>query len=81
MIYTIFEAIPFIEIEEQKLKQRLIATFSILIMWFKAFYWLHLFESTSFYIKLITSTLSDIAGLLVLLVVTAFMFGSTLYML
>ena len=45
-------------------------------MWFKCFYWMRLFSSTSFYIRLIIETLADIKYFLILLIVIFCTFGN-----
>ena len=47
-------------------------------MWIKTFYWMRLFTATSFYIRLIQETLSDIKFFLILFVFILMTFGNTL---
>mmetsp|Transcript_36577 Transcript_36577/g.48015 ORF Transcript_36577/g.48015 Transcript_36577/m.48015 type:complete len:218 (+) Transcript_36577:2106-2759(+) len=57
---------------------RALAAFSTTLMWCKAFYWLRLFSSTSFYIRLIIETLWDIRYFLILFVFVLMTFGNAL---
>ena len=50
--------------------------FAVFCMWVKAFYWLRLFGSTSFYIKLIRETIWDIRHFFILFVFILMTFGS-----
>lgn len=47
-------------------------------MWIKTFYWLRLFTSTSFYIKLISETLNDIKYFLICFIFILMTFGNFL---
>ena len=60
---------------------RLIATFSIFLLWAKLFDWLRLFEPTSFYYKLVKSTFLDIKEFMILFSVALCMIGSAMYIL
>ena len=64
--------------EEVNTTTRLLVTIAVFIMWIKAFYWMRLFGSTSFYIKLIRETLYDIRYFLILLVAILMSFGNCL---
>lgn len=57
---------------------RVICSAAIILNWFKVFYWLRLFDATSFYVKLITETLSDIVNFLVLFIVILLTFANAL---
>ena len=57
------------------------AFIAMTIMWFKAFYWLRLFSSTSFYIRLITETIYGIRWFLIILFFTMFAFTNAIYIL
>ena len=48
-------------------------------MWIKTFYWMRLFSGTSFYIRLILETLSDIKYFLILTIFIFMTFGNTLF--
>ena len=61
--------------------QRIIAAFSIFILWVKLFDWLRLFDSTAFYVSLLKRTLIDISDFMMLFFVALAMFGSVMYML
>ena len=50
-------------------------------MWLKAFYWLRLFSQTSFYIRLIIETISDIKYFLILFIFILMTFGNALLIL
>lgn len=60
---------------------RLFATFSVFVLWLKVFDWLRLFESTSFYYKLVTSTFVDIREFMILFLTALCMVGSSMYIL
>ena len=60
---------------------RMIATFSIFILWMKVFDWLRLFESTSFYYKLVVATFVDIKEFMILFITALCMVGSSMYIL
>ena len=60
---------------------RVIAAFSMIILWFKLFDWLRLFEETAFYIELLFKTLYDIRVFIIIFIVTLAMFGSSMFML
>ena len=66
---------------DAKSTHRVVAAFSIFIIWFKLFDWLRLFEETAFYLKLVFKTLSDIGTFIVLFMVGLAMFGSSMLML
>ena len=60
---------------------RVVAAFSLFIIWFKLFDWLRLWEETAFYIKLITQTIEDINVFAILFIVGLAMFGSGMFLL
>lgn len=47
-------------------------------MWINSFYWLRLFESTSFYIRLIIETMKDIKFFLILFILILFTFANAI---
>lgn len=51
------------------------------IMWIKVFYWMRLFSSTAYYVKLITQTLDDVMLFLLLCLIILFAFANFFYML
>ena len=53
----------------------------MIILWFKLFDWLRLFEETAFYIELLFKTLYDIRVFIIIFIVTLAMFGSSMFML
>ena len=55
--------------------------FACFIMWIKVFYWMRLWESTAYYVKLITQTLSDVKLFLLLCLVILFAFANLFFML
>jgi len=57
--------------------RRAIASGLVLLMWVKTFYWMRLFTATSFYIRLISETLSDIKYFLILFIFILMTFGNT----
>jgi hypothetical protein len=48
--------------------------FTCFFLWIKLFYWMRLFKSTAYFVKLITQTINDIKlfSLMVMIVLTAF---------
>ena len=50
-----------------------------IVMWVKMLDWLRMFDSTTFFIKLIIQTLVDVSPFFVILFIFMFMFGSALY--
>ena len=58
--------------------RRAIAAILVLLMWVKTFYWMRLFSATSFYIRLIQETLTDIVSFMILFVFILMTFGNTL---
>ena len=64
--------------EEVSDNVRVICSAAIILNWFKVFYWLRLFSATSFYVKLITETLSDIVNFLVLFILILLTFANAL---
>lgn len=60
---------------------RVVAAVSVFLLWMKMFDWLRLFEPTSFYIKLVTATFSDMSSFMLLFLTGLAMFGSSMYML
>ena len=61
--------------------QRVMAAFSTLFLWIKVLDWLKLFDSTSFFIKLIEDTIADIGAFMIIVVVALFMFGMPMFIL
>ena len=64
-----------------KKEERIVAAFSLLLIWAKCFDWLKLFDSTALYIELLGKTLQDTGYFMILLMVTLAMFGSSIFML
>ena len=77
IVGVIMELITFIPIEIAAV----MAAFSSCFKVMKLFDWLRLFEATSFYIHLISETMSDIRPFMVLFFTTLFCFGMPLVML
>jgi hypothetical protein len=50
-------------------------------MWIKVFYWMRLYSSAAYYVKLITQTLSDVKLFLLLCLIIVFAFASLFFML
>ena len=67
--------------ETDKSRIRIFAAFSIFVVWLKVFDWLRLFEGTTFYIKLVNQTFSDLTHFMILFVAVLCMFGSSMYIL
>ena len=60
---------------------RSLCSLAVVLMWFKAFYWMRLFTATSFYVRLIRETIYDIRWFLILFIVILMTFGNTLLIL
>lgn len=60
--------------------QRLIAAFVLLLLWFKVFGWLRLFNNFAFYVRLIQETFIDIRYFTLIFLVALAMFGCSMYM-
>ena len=58
-----------------------LAATAVVLTWFKSFYWLRLFDSTSFYVRLIIETLFDIKYFIILFIIILLTFGNALYIL
>ena len=61
--------------------RRIVGAVLVCIVWLKMFEWLKMFDATSFYIKLIIQTITDILPFFYIFPVFLFMFGSSLYIL
>ena len=53
----------------------------MILIWCKSFYWLRLFSSTSFYVRLIGTTIWDMKFFLILFLLTMMTFGNALMIL
>ena len=62
-----------------KEKLRIASSFVILLIGFKFFEWLRLFDSTSFYIKLLITTFYDIGYFMILFFGSLYTIGLALY--
>ena len=71
-------AYPLEESKESRSTIRSLATLAVFLLWLKTFYWMRLFESLSFYVRLISETLYDIRFFLILFVFILMTFGNTL---
>ena len=60
---------------------RLFAAISCVLMWCKVFYWMRLFGSTSYYIRMVVDTISDVMIFLILFFSILFTFGNAMYIL
>ena len=60
---------------------RVIAFFTIFILWWKLIYWFRLFESTSFYIKLIIETIKGIGYFTIIFIVILMAFSNAIFIL
>ena len=58
-----------------------IAALGVVLMWFKAFYWLRIFTGTSFYVRLIRDTLWDIRSFIILFILILLTFANALLIL
>ena len=50
-------------------------------MWYKSFYWLRLFDNTSFYVRLIADTLFEVRYFMILFVMILMTFGNAIFIL
>ena len=81
-IFLIIEAVDGKNTEDEKSDYlRGLAAVAVVLTWFKSFYWLRLFDSTSFYVRLIVETISDIKYFIILFVIILLTFGNALYIL
>ena len=62
-------------------RNRGLAAVACIIMWYKLFGWLRLSSKTSFYIRLLVETISDIRYFMVLFVLILFTFGNAILIL
>lgn len=60
---------------------RPLASIAVLLMWAKSFYWLRLFGSTSFFVRLIADTLYDTRYFLILFMLILMTFGNAMLVL
>lgn len=60
---------------------RTLSAIAAVLMWFKGFYWMRLFGSTSFYVRLIKETLFDIRYFLILFFAILMTFANALMIL
>ena len=61
--------------------KRIMASFLVFLTWTKMFNWLRLFDSTTFYIKLIRDTLKAIVPFFVIFLIFLATFGCSMYIL
>ena len=54
---------------------------AVFILWWKLIYWFRLFESTSFYIRLIIDTIKGITNFMIILFVILACFANAIYIL
>ena len=79
-IYLAFlTATDFREKDDIQYDRRGLAALAVVLMWFKAFYWMRLFTGTSFYVRLIRETLYDIRFFALLFICILATFGNALY--
>lgn len=58
---------------------RTTGAFSCFLMWIKVFYWMRLFSSLAYYVKLIQQTLSDAMPFMLMVVIIVFAFANFFY--
>ena len=61
--------------------RRTVAAILVLIIWTKVFSWLRMFDTTAFYIKLISQTLADIMPFFAIFPIFLASFGCSMYIL
>ena len=80
-IYLIIATVYIESLTENRIVNRAISALGVVLMWFKAFYWLRIFTGTSFYVRLIRDTLYDIRYFLILFILILATFGNALLIL
>lgn len=60
---------------------RVIGSIAVILLWFKAFYWMRLFTETSFYVRLIKDTIYDLRYFLILFIFILITFANALLVL
>ena len=80
-LYLIYATIYVAPNKNSRLNVRTMAALGVVLMWFKAFYWLRLFAGTSFYVRLIRDTLYDIRYFLILFILILITFANALLIL
>ena len=60
---------------------RALCCVSVVLVWIKAYYWMRLFDSTSFYVRLIRETIHDIGNFMILFVFILLTFANVLLVL
>ena len=69
------------DVNSDKGRERMLATFSVFVLWAKIFDWLRLFEPTSFYMRLVYQTFLDMWSFVLIFIVGLGMVGSSMFML
>ena len=57
------------------------ASFAMLFMWVRVFYWYRLFTGTSFYMRLLVDTIYDLRFFLIILITFIMMFANVMLIL
>jgi hypothetical protein len=57
----------------------IIGAYACFFMWIKIFYWMRLFQSLAYYVKLIYQTISDISAFMLMVLIILTSFGCFLY--
>jgi hypothetical protein len=57
-----------------------IGAFACFLIWIKMFYWMRLFSTTAYYVKLITSTIWDCKDFMLMVLIIMVAFASFFYM-
>ena len=60
---------------------RIIAAITVFLLWIKVFYWMRLFESTAYFINLISQTIADIKIFLYLVLIVVIAFANVFFIL
>ena len=53
-----------------------IGAYAVFFMWLKMFYWMRLFESTAYYVKLIVQTIADCMTFMLMILIILLAFGN-----
>lgn len=62
------------------MQQRLAAT-AVAFIWYKAFYWMRLFDSTAFFINLLNATFKGITAFMIMMILLLFGVSNVIFVL
>ena len=61
--------------------QQKIAAIAVTMVWYKAFYWMRLFDTTAFFINLLNATFAGITAFMIMVVLLLFGVSNVMYIL